>query len=213
MTPTKAKNEANILIGESDESLDSRSDFLDRLGNLAFAKSASLKKKETVKDRYAECRWFFVLPQDFAEENKNDVGIEQLEVPPFNLEILKRAESFKNNVGTPVATNIDTVSHFLLNEITPMLLGLDGGVEQARSVINDTVSDVDPYPFLTLELLTREAVKMKLAKFVAEYFDLPSSEVDTIIARILPPKQREVVVPVPMEGSRYEQSRVEKTTK
>lgn len=196
-------NEASPT-GAAQTDLNAKNDFLQRLGTLAYAVDKSKEtdaeteaRKEKEAEKYSS-RFFFILPEDFAEANRNTTGIEQLPEEPFNLEVVQRAESYKDNIGKPVKHNMDIVCSFILKEITPLLLGLDGGIEQARSIIYNTVSDCDPYPFTTLELLTREAVKIKLASFIADYFDLGEDEVEKLVAKILPPKQREVVVPVPM---------------
>ena len=206
-SPKKEVRE-NPLIGADTTEQDTRNAILNRIGQLAFP--AHVSKKEGVpttpieqEDLFsAPC--FFVLPDDYAEANKNNTGLESLPEEPFNVEILAKTEMYKHEVGSPVKVNIDLVSDFILNEITPLLLGLDGGVTQARSVIQNTISDVDQYPFTALELLTREAVKLKLGAFIKGYFDLSDTAVEDLVAKILPPKQREVVVPVPMEGSKYE---------
>ena len=201
----KEKRE-NPLIGATSQQQDARNAILNRIGQLAYAVPTTHEKKPEVEseDDLFSAPPFFVLPNDFAEANKNNTGIQSLPEEPFNAEIVTKTETYKDQVGDPVKVNIELVSDFILNEITPLLLGLDGGVTQARSVIQNTISDVDQYPFTALELLTREAVKIKLGAFIKGYFDLSDTDVEDLVAKILPPKQREVVVPVPMEGSKYE---------
>ena len=200
----KEKRE-NPLIGATAQQQDARNAILNRIGQLAYAVPTPEKKPEVEsEDDLFSAPPFFVLPDDFAEANKNNTGIQSLPEEPFNAEIVTKTETYKDQVGDPVKVNIELVSDFILNEITPLLLGLDGGVTQARSVIQNTISDVDQYPFTALELLTREAVKIKLGAFIKGYFDLSDTDVEDLVAKILPPKQREVVVPVPMEGSKYE---------
>ena len=89
---------------------------------------------------------------------------------------------------------------------TEKLLALDGGVEQSRAVLHSVVSDIDNYPFLTLELLTREAVKMKLAQFIVSYFGLNKSDAEELVKRIQPPKQREVVIPYGLKQTEHNSS-------
>lgn len=204
-SPKKEVKE-NPLIGVDTAEQDARNAILNRIGQLAFAVHTPKKEEAATveEDDLFSAPCFFVLPDDYAEANKNNTGLESLPEEPFNVEILAKTEMYKHEVGLPVKVNIDLVSDFILNEITPLLLGLDGGVTQARSVIQNTISDVDQYPFTALELLTREAVKLKLGAFIKGYFDLSDTAVEDLVAKILPPKQREVVVPVPMEGSKYE---------
>ena len=202
---TPKEKEENPLIGVTTQQQDARNAILNRIGQLAYAVPTPEKEPEVEnEDDLFSAPPFFVLPDDFAEANKNSTGIQSLPEEPFNVEIVAKTETYKDQVGDPVKSNIDIVSDFILNEITPLLLGLDGGVTQARSVIQNTISDVDQYPFTALELLTREAVKLKLGAFIKGYFDLSDTAVEDLVAKILPPKQREVVVPVPMEGSKYE---------
>lgn len=214
--PTNTAPKENVLVGASSTEQDNRNAILNRIGQLAFAipSPKNDNEKETEESLFSS-PFFFVLPEDYAEVNKNNTGVESLPEEPFNVEILAKTEIYRDDIGHPVKVNIDLVSDFILNEITPLLIGLDGGVTQARSVIQQTISEVDQYPFTILELLTREAVKIKLGNFVKEYFDLSDTEVSELVARILPPKQREVVVPVPMEGSKYDSRprEVERTSK
>ena len=188
----------NTPIGANDSDLSAKNDFLNRLGHLAYAKKSEVKSEEKYKSRF-----FFTLPSDFAESNKLKLGVENLPNEPFNLEVSMRTSQYKERVAEPVKYNMDSVSHFILSEITPLLLGLDGGTNQALDIMHQVVGDCDPYPFTLIELLTREAVKLKLARFITNYFDLPDSEIEKLVAKIMPPKAREVVVPVPMN---YEKS-------
>lgn len=202
---SEKKEQENPLIGASTQDLDDHNAFLNRLTKLALpvAHKKVEEKGPTEENRFTS-RHFFVVPSDYAEENQHKSGLESLPEEPFNIEVFQKTEEFKGDIGAPVKENIEIVSNFLLHEISPLLLGLDGGVEQARSIIHATVMDVDQYPFTTFELLIREAIKIKIANFVKEYFDLKDVDIEELVARILPPKQREVVVPIPMEGSRYE---------
>lgn len=189
----------NTPIGANDSDLSAKNDFLNRLGHLAYAKKSEVVKSEEKH----KSRFFFTLPSDFAESNKLKLGVENLPNEPFNLEVSMRTSQYKERVAEPVKYNMDSVSHFILSEITPLLLGLDGGTNQALDIMHQVVGDCDPYPFTLIELLTREAVKLKLARFITNYFDLPDSEIEKLVAKIMPPKAREVVVPVPMN---YEKS-------
>ena len=195
----------NPLIGSTAAELDGRNDFLNRLSRLASPVKVAPTQEVTSNDNSIfSSRHFFMIPEEYAETNKHATGSEILPEEPFNLEVIDRAEVYKSQVGNPVDFNIKMVSDFILDEITPLLLGLDGGVTRAQRVIQSTISEVDPYPFTALELLTREAIKLKLGSFIKNYFSLDNVDVNELVTRILPPKQREVVVPVPMEGSRYE---------
>lgn len=195
---TWKNRKTNSAIGASDSDLDAKNDFLNRLGHLAYS-----KVKTPVEDsRKYKSKFFFTLPSDVAEKNKITVGIENLPEEPFNLEVATRTSKYQSKVASPVKYNMDLVSEFILTEITPLLLGLDGGIEQARAITQQTVGDCDPYPFTLIELLTREAVKLKLAQFVTQYFDMNETEVDKLVSKIMPPKAREVVVPVPMNYER-----------
>jgi hypothetical protein len=168
------------LVG-SEEEIEGKKQLLKRLSNLAYSKG-----EKTDTERKRTSRFFFVVPSEFAVENKNKVGNESLPQDPFNAELESRLNLYQDTIGKPVLGNSEIVREFILRKITPLLIGLDVGVDGARTIIHSTVADVDNYPFLTLELLTREAVKMKLADFVCSYFGLQKKEAEVLIAKIAP---------------------------
>ena len=92
----------NSLVGDSQKSLDDRDAFFNRLGSMAYARKVE-KPKE--KSKYQDCKWFFILPSEYADENKNDTGLDHI-AEPFNLEILTRSEKYKEEVGTFVGSRI-----------------------------------------------------------------------------------------------------------
>lgn len=185
----------NQLIGDTTEKV--KEDFLSRLGQIAYSKP--VKKEEPDTPLYNP-RWFFTLPDDYAEANKNDVGLEQLPQEPHNIELYQRLNSYKESIGDPVHSNMKAVSDYILNELSPSLLGFQAGTEEARAIIEQTVGELDNYLFNLLELMTREAVKLKLSKFIATYYGLTVKEANNLVEKVLPPKQREVVVPVPVDS-------------
>ena len=185
----------NVLIGSTDEQ--QKDDFLSRLGNIAYAKVQPQKQQQD--SPVYDSRWFFVLPDDYAESNKNDSGIEQLPERPQNIDLYERLDNYKNAIGQPVQFNMRIVSNYILTELSPALLGFQAGVEESRSIMEHTVGELDNYLFNLLELMTREALKRKLSLFIVQYFGLSSKDADAIIEKVLPPKQREVVVPVPVD--------------
>lgn len=200
-------NQGNPLIGVSESESEAKNKFLQSLGRLAFPVSPntstikpSVEITEEEQNNKYSSKFFFVLPEDFAEKNRYRGGLEQLPEQPFNMEVARRIDQYRALVGKPVKQNLNAVSRYLLNEIVPMLLGIDGGIEQARSIVYNTVSDVDPFPFMTLDALVREAVKMKLAKFVEVYCALDKGAAAQLVEKIMPAKQREIVVPVPLEN-------------
>ena len=191
-----AKPIENVLVGTTDEQ--QKDEFLTRLGNIAYAKP---KETDDNNDTTVyDSRWFFVLPQDYAEQNKNDSGVQQLPERPQNIDLYERLERYKNAIGQPVQVNMRMVSNYILTELSPALLGFQAGVEESRSIMEHTVGELDNYLFNLLELMTREALKLKLSQFIVEYYGLSNKDAEAIVEKVLPPKQREVVVPVPVDN-------------
>ena len=185
----------NVLVGSTDEQ--QKDEFLTRLGNIAYAKPQQVQQEESV---VYDSRWFFVLPEDYAESNKNDSGIAQLPERPQNIDLYERLDNYKNAIGQPVQFNMRVVSNYILTELSPALLGFQAGVEESRSIMEHTVGELDNYLFNLLELMTREALKLKLSQFIVQYFGLSNKDAEAIVEKVLPPKQREVVVPVPVDN-------------
>ena len=185
----------NPLIGDQDEV--ATDDFLSRLGQIAYAKKSAPDTDESV---IYDSPWFFTLPEDYADSNKNDTGLQQLPEPPQNIELYQRMDNYRDSIANPVQVNMRVVSDYILNELSPALLGAQAGLEESRSIIEHTVGELDNYMFNLFELMTREALKMKLSKFIANYYGLTQKEALAIVEKVLPPKQREVVVPVPVDS-------------
>lgn len=185
----------NVLVGSTNEQ--QKDEFLTRLGNIAYAKPQQVQQEESV---VYDSRWFFVLPEDYAESNKNDSGIAQLPERPQNIDLYERLDNYKNAIGQPVQFNMRVVSNYILTELSPALLGFQAGVEESRSIMEHTVGELDNYLFNLLELMTREALKLKLSQFIVQYFGLSNKDAEAIVEKVLPPKQREVVVPVPVDN-------------
>lgn len=186
------KRNSNVLIGTTDEK--EKNDFLSRLGNIAYA-----KPKEQVEEdqEYWDPDLFFILPEEYAEENKNTVGIENLQ-DPVNRKIITRTQEYKHSIVNPLQYNMQLVSDFILSELSPELLGIQAGIEESRAILEHTLGEMDNYPFTVMELVTREVIKLKLTKFITSYCNVGESEVNAIIDRVLVPKQREILVPTPM---------------
>ena len=133
-----------------------------------------------------------------CQEDEFSEKIEQgLSAKEILLQVLER---YKNAIGQPVQVNMRMVSNYILTELSPALLGFQAGVEESRSIMEHTVGELDNYLFNLLELMTREAVKLKLSKFIASYYGLTVKEANNLVEKVLPPKQREVVVPVPVDS-------------
>ena len=171
-----AEPKQNILVGSTDEQ--QKDDFLSRLGNIAYAKPQPQKTDDAV---VYDSRWFFVLPDDYAESNKNDSGMQQLPERPQNIDLYERLDNYKNAIGQPVQFNMRIVSNYILTELSPALLGFQAGVEESRSIMEHTVGALDNYLFNLLELMTREALKRKLSVFIVQYFGLSNKDADAII--------------------------------
>lgn len=190
------KEKINPLIGSSESELESKAEFLNRLSSIAKpSKNASYVN--VTKSR-RKSKHYFHVPAEFAEENKNDVGYSHLAEEPDNLDIMYATEKYQHKIGLPVGENLDIVSDFLLKEIIPLLLGLDAGVEKTKAILHNTLGDIDNYPFVSLELLTREAVKKKLSEFIAEYFGFPKEDALYLAEKVVP-KQ-----PLVMLNQKYE---------
>lgn len=201
-----SKGKSNPLIGSSDSELKDKSDFLNRLSSIAKPSKKSYNNNVLNINKRRKSKHYFHVPAEFAEENKNNIGYSQLPEEPDNLDILYATEKYQNKIGLPVGENLDIVSNFLLKEIIPLLLGLDAGVEKTKAILHNTIGDIDNYPFISLELLTREAVKKKLSEFIAEYFDFPKEDAVSLAEKIVP-KQ-----PLVMLNQKYEDKPAKKDT-
>ena len=104
---TPASTIQNVLVGE-EQKVQEKQDFLNRLTRMAYVHPTKDVKVDTEK---RDSKFWFIVPDEYAEDNKNNVGIESLEEEPYGAEIALKIEKYRDSVGRSVKPGIRRKFH------------------------------------------------------------------------------------------------------
>ena len=202
-------NEANALVPVSEEELASEDALLASLSDIAYS-TVTPEAKETPKIRKSQ--FFFRLSRSFADEveakKKNFIPKQLVHI---DAEVERRLKSYKQQVPSELAHNIDQVREFFLQEIAPITMAVGAGTSQALEVVRRLVkSDVDGTQFEKFERMTAFAVDIKMARFIARALGLTKVEAAEILQAMKPrPPQ---IIPIGVPNERQERAKEIKKT-
>jgi hypothetical protein len=192
------KNEANALVPVSDEDLANEDAMLASLTDIAYSTAVPEPiKPVTVR----KSQFFFRLSRSFADEveAKKKVFVPK-QMVHIDAEVERRLKSYKQQVPSELAYNIDQVREFFLQEIAPITMAVGAGTSQALEVVRRLVkSDVDGTQFEKFERMTALAVDIKMARFIARALGLTKVEATEILQAMKPRPPQIIPVGVPHE--------------
>lgn len=192
---------SNHLLLSTKAEEDSKDDLLSALSNIAYVTpqaSVARTTKPPVVVRKKRNRFFYKPTRSFSE----DVAERKASTEPpstldyINQEVEDRTEAYRDQLPPSLSKNISTVREFFLNEIDPLVLGVQGGLAQAQDVVQKTLdSAVDPLPFAQFERMVAHARLYKMASFIAKYMKLPKTAIDDLLYAVQPKKEVMIVGP------------------
>ncbi len=202
--------EANILVGDNQEILDGADAMLASLTNIAYS-NVPEEAVEVITKRKYKSRFFFTLSKSFADlAESNRQVFKPKELTHIDHEVEKRLKDYKKKMPSELASNIDRVREFFLNEIAPITLAANAGASQAREVVKRLVnSDVDGTQFEKFERLTAKAVDIKMARFIAREFSMTKAEATEMLNELKPrsPQILPIGIPGAANGQRTDERR------
>ena len=144
-------------------------------------------------------RFFYKPTRSFSEdvaERKASVEQPATTLDFINQEVEDRTEAYRDQLPPSLSKNISTVREFFLNEVDPLVLGVQGGLAQALDVVQKTLdSAVDPLPFAQFERMVAHARLYKMASFIVKYMKLPKTAIDDLLYAVQPKKEVMIVGP------------------
>lgn len=186
---------ANTLILTDLNEEEKADDIMAALSEMAYA-TPSKNKVVAKKERRFKSRFFFVLSDSIA----NEVGEAKRRLQPKKLdyiddEIEARLKALKKVMPKELEAKIEAVREFFLTEIGPRSLAGGAGSVQAKAIVERMLnSPIDGTQFAKFERMSHEAVNMKMAKFIAKFYDLPQSATTKLLESVMP--RQPVIFPI-----------------
>jgi hypothetical protein len=192
---------SNHLLLSTKAEEDSKDDLLSALSNIAYAipeTSVARTVKPPVVVRKKRNRFFYKPTRSFDSDvqERKEAMEPKSALDYINTEVDERIEDYRDQLPPVLSKNIEVIREFFLNEIDPLVLGVQGGLAQAQDVVQKTLeSAVDPAPFAQFERMVAHARLYKMATFIAKYMKLPKSAVDDLLYAVQPKKEVMIIGP------------------
>lgn len=193
---------SNHLLLSTKAEEDSKDDLLSALSNIAYAIPVDvIPKPEPVAEPVKKKRnkFFYKPTRSFFEDVEDHKSITRKTVSTLeyvNKESEERAAAYREELPPALSKHIESVREFFLNEIDPLVLGVQGGTAQALDVVQKTLeSAVDPMPFAQFERMVAHARLYKMASFIVKYMKLPKTMVDDLMYAVQPKKEVMIIGP------------------
>jgi hypothetical protein len=170
-------NKPETPTGLDQATLDQEDTMLSSLTNIAYSDPSLQKRTESGKSRF----WFVV--ESTAEMiSRKQKRMEPKAIEHIDAEVEARLMTYKQELKPALKEKISRVREFFLTEIAPLTLASSGGSIQSREVVQRLLeTDVDSAIFARFDNMVNRAAVLKLANFVASYFDLPDSQIPSLL--------------------------------
>jgi hypothetical protein len=165
------------------EELEKADALMAALTNLAYS-SEDKKKKPKPNPRPKGSRtsrfWFTLTSVEVdVEEQKLKMAPKALE--HIDEEVSVRLKKYKKELSPDLRKNIEVVREFFLKELAPLTIATDGGVTQAKEVVQRLLdTEVDSALVDKFNNMANRAAVMRLALFVLDYFNLPREHLSAL---------------------------------
>lgn len=185
MMKTLTRN--NTPVGDSDEAAEQQDKFLSRLSTIAYAKD-SVVSKSNKASKYKSEFFFHVDEEDEIQIIKDKVYAKEAE-EPVNTELILRSEKYADELPAELKDKIERVREFFLCEIAPISIALQGGLSQAKTIIEQQVGEIDASEMMLAERFAAQSSKIRVMRFISDMFGLTQEESEKLYDLTLQPKQ------------------------
>ena len=172
------------------------------LTNVAYTRT-STPITRPVKNSRERNPFFYYRTRSFSEdvdERKETVEPQSAAMEHIDAEVEKRLKTYEKELSSALEKNIVTIREFFLNEVDPLSLGIQGGTAQVVALMGRIFPDgVDTEQFSQFVHMAKQARKIKMANFIAQYMGLDASEAERIADSLTPRKEVMVIGPTPDE--------------
>lgn len=186
----------NIKEGASLPSADLVDDPLSALTRIAVPMVTPIEPnllvhtlKKPAYDRKFRSQFFFNIDPSIAQhiellrkqEDKARLDVSE----PLNKNVEDRAKTFNRDVAGKVDKLIKEVSEYFLTELSPLTMAAQGGVAQAREVMQIALNtDVEQASVDQFDSMLRHGVQMKMARYIARYLGLSNKDVPMLMEKL-----------------------------
>lgn len=177
MTTQKTNN----LVGMTVEESEKQDKFLSQISRIAYPVDKNNNKVKPVKsDSKYKSRFFFkVTDKDEISVIENSVHSRPQE-EPINIEIVQRSDKYAKELPNELKLAIIKIREFFLKEIAPKSIALQGGLAQAKAVIEQQVGEVDASEMMWAEKFAVHSSKLRVLRFIKELFELTDDEAEKL---------------------------------
>ena len=163
--------------GKTQAELDNDDSILSSLSNIAYSDKSSNVVNRTRNSRF----WFRIETTKEMVEVKKEVMVKKA-LTNIDQEVESRLVGYRKELSPELKTNIEKVREFFLTEVAPLTLASSAGSIQSQQVVQRLLdSDVDSQIFARFDNMVNRAATLKMANFVASYFGLDSSSIQSLI--------------------------------
>ena len=171
----------NPAEGMSIEEAKRQDKFLSQISRIAYVPEKDKRKPSPVKsDSKYKSRFFFHV------DDKDELSVIEASVKakpkeePINIEILKRSDQYAKELPASLRDAITQIREFFLKEIAPKSIALQGGLAQAKAVIEQQVGEVDASEMSWAEKFAVHSSKLRVLRFIKELFELTNEEAEKV---------------------------------
>lgn len=183
------------LIGASKVEQDSKDELMAALTTLARPLGLHAPIPNELRRKH-KSRFFFTptssVVQEVEESKKAMAPKKMIHVTD---EVDERTKQLGVELPPVLQTHITRVREYFLTQLTPRILAISVGAEQAKQAIQQLLdTEVDPGPFIQFEQMARYATRIKMAQYLTRHFKLPPDKAQDLVDA-LTPIRREMLVP------------------
>jgi hypothetical protein len=171
----------NSVVGRSAKDLAKVDTTLSALSNLAYP----VKQKPVArKPANRTSRFWFKVESVEEVVAQAKVDMAPREVEHVDAEVTKRLVSYKGELTPALKTNIEAVREFFLRELTPLTVATEGGILQAKDVVQRMLdTEVDSALIDRFRGMASRAAVLRLAIFITDYFKLPKEYINNLFSQ------------------------------
>jgi hypothetical protein len=172
--------------------------ILSGLTNMAYS-GAKKPMTRPVRNHREKNPFFYYRTESFSEA----VGIQKATVEPqsqamqhIDQEVEDRLKTYEKELPKTLEKNIEAVREFFLKDVDPLTLGIQGGTAQVHSLMNRIFPDgIDTEQFVQFINMAKQARKIKMANFIANYMGLGVEHAERIAESLTPRKEVMMIGP------------------
>lgn len=178
-----------LVVGDSSD----EDDLLSTLSEAAVA--APVIKPEVTKLKIRKSKFFFKLSPTESQLEKRVKQFKPKELVHIDDSIVNRSAAYAKELPVSLATNIDLIREFFLQELSPLTLAVNPGANQAIEVVQRTVGiAVDDTVIHQFERMFAKGVNIKMANYVTNYLGLDPIEAQTLLQVTVPIKKEALII-------------------